>query len=415
MDILINNFPSPVSKLTPLDSNGMECKDFKSPTLLLGFDMGGNIKALNDNVLSKLFISLILYDSLIMVDTDFRKLINLIGFDDCFTLLKVKKVKLIYGEIDFSMEFLNKNGSKLKLNTDIKPIPLLPYMENNFQSYTERKSIKSAFIQSIENAMINKVNDSETDELNSLIIDNLKKDIMNKEISNQFLNGVESIACMDPYQTTSVLRLINTLKGFSLQEKYKIGCIVQDSFSKDYLSSKLAFYNRKPITDKVEYFSDVCSIKRIPNIYDLYRRKSISINDIINISNENKTKKFNEWFNDDHLTKEDILFALTKSHKNSHLLKSIRWTLPNIAGLVNPLLGLASSFCDNFLVDKVINGWSPNIFLDDVLKEKIDALVQKKEKEHQRKLIIKRFGSIKPNEKCPCQSGLKFKKCHGDF
>lgn len=41
MDILINNFPSPVSKLTLLDPNGMECKDFKSPTLLLGFDMGG--------------------------------------------------------------------------------------------------------------------------------------------------------------------------------------------------------------------------------------------------------------------------------------------------------------------------------------------------------------------------------------
>ncbi|HIF9207388.1 TPA: hypothetical protein ACX6QM_000602 [Photobacterium damselae] len=92
MDILINNFPSPVSKLTLLDPNGMECKDFKSPTLLLGFDMGGDIKALNNNALSKFFSSLILYDSLIMIDTDFRKLISFIGFDDCFTLLKEKKL-----------------------------------------------------------------------------------------------------------------------------------------------------------------------------------------------------------------------------------------------------------------------------------------------------------------------------------
>ncbi|NQZ11473.1 MAG: SEC-C domain-containing protein [Algicola sp.] len=49
--------------------------------------------------------------------------------------------------------------------------------------------------------------------------------------------------------------------------------------------------------------------------------------------------------------------------------------------------------------------------MDDFLKSNIDLLINKQERLIKKHEIIKRFGAVNRND--PCQSGLKFKKCHG--
>lgn len=66
--------------------------------MLMGFEMGGNIKELLYNAMSKFFLSFILYDEVIMTDSDFKKLISYIGLENCLVLLESKKLKLIYNE-----------------------------------------------------------------------------------------------------------------------------------------------------------------------------------------------------------------------------------------------------------------------------------------------------------------------------
>jgi uncharacterized protein YecA (UPF0149 family) len=53
------------------------------------------------------------------------------------------------------------------------------------------------------------------------------------------------------------------------------------------------------------------------------------------------------------------------------------------------------------------------LFLDDVLKTTIDEKIRLFDRKSKMEEFVKRFGSIDRNESCPCQSGKKFKRCHG--
>ena len=218
---------------------------------------------------------------------------------------------------------------------------------------------------------------------------------------------------MDPFQATKAMRLLNTLKGFSFQQKSGADVILQDAFSKDYLNTKLAFILKSESVDKIDFFSEITKIKGIPDIYHLLKTNVLDIHDIVRFTASNESKFFRDWYTNEDISKEDIYLKLMSNKKGGVLSKGVRWLYPNIVGLVNPVLGGIASGIDSFIVEKIANGWSPNIFLDDFLKSNIDLLIEKQERSIKKQEIIKRFGSVKPNTLCPCQSGLKFKKCHG--
>lgn len=415
--IFINNFPEPVRKLVPIAHNGKKNKN-AGPTMLAGFDMGGEAKALFNNAMSKFFLSFILYDEVIITDSDFKKIISHIGLENSLVLLESKKIKLIYDKIDFGMEFLNPAGSRLKLTNHMIKIPVISYIDKNFGEFSNKKSLQSKFIQYMDNALLKNVQSLEGYTNTDIgIYDNayheLIREVDSSEISRKYLSGVESVNDMDPYQSTKVIRLLNTLKGFSFQEKSGADVILQDAFSKDYLNSKLTFLLRDEPTDKVEFFSEIAARKGIPDIYYLFRNNVISIHNIVDFSTANESTFFRNWFLDDGVSKEDVYFKLMNNKNESTINKGIRWLYPNIVGLINPILGAVVSGADSFIIDKIAKGWSPNVFLDDVLKSNIDLLINKNERLIKRREIINRFGSVKPNAPCPCQSGLKFKKCHG--
>ncbi|CCK75723.1 hypothetical protein OLEAN_C15470 [Oleispira antarctica RB-8] len=413
--IFINNFPNPVHKLVSIGSSGKAIKK-TSPTILTGFDMGGSVKDLMNNAMSKFFLSLILYDEVIVTDSVFKKIILCIGLENCLVLLETKKIKLIYDKVDFELEFLNRSGSRLKLTNNMVVIPLVYYVDRNFKEFSNKKSLKSKFVQYLENSLLEDVQSLEDDADNSIYqhaFDELIKEVASPEISNKFLHGVETIQDMDPFQATKAMRLLNTLKGFSFQQKSGADVILQDAFSKDYLNTKLAFILKSESVDKIDFFSEITKIKGIPDIYHLLKTNVLDIHDIVRFTASNESKFFRDWYTNEDISKEDIYLKLMSNKKGGVLSKGVRWLYPNIVGLVNPVLGGIASGIDSFIVEKIANGWSPNIFLDDFLKSNIDLLIEKQERSIKKQEIIKRFGSVKPNTLCPCQSGLKFKKCHG--
>jgi hypothetical protein len=382
----------------------------------MGFEMGINIKALYYNAISKFFLSFILYDEVIMTDDDFRQLVYQIGLENCLVLLESKKLKLIYDKVELGMEFLNPTGSRLKFTDEILAIPAINYIDRNFGKFSNKKSLQPKFIQYMDNALLKHVQTlaSDTDDnIHGNAYNELVREVSSTEISKKFLSGIESVCDMDPHQSTKAIRLLNTLKGFSFQDKCGAEVILQDAFSRDYLNSKLTFLLRDEPADKVDFFSEITNLKGIPDMYYLLKNNVISIHDIVNFSTANESKLFRSWFTDSAVSKEDVYFKLMNNKKETTIGKGVRWLYPNIVGLINPILGAAASGVDGFIVDKIVKGWSPNIYLDDFLKSNIDLLINKNEKLIKKNEIINRFGSVKPNAPCPCQSGLKFKKCHG--
>ena len=87
--------------------------------------------------------------------------------------------------------------------------------------------------------------------------------------------------------------------------------------------------------------------------------------------------------------------------------------MPTIIGIINTPLGLVASSVENFFISKILQGWNPNLFLDDVLGKKLTQLENNFKIQEERKIILERSKDIQRNEPCPCQSGKKFKKCHG--
>lgn len=401
--------------MVPIGQNGKELKN-KDPTMLMGFEMGRNIKELYYNAMSKFFLSFLLYDEVIMTDADFKQLVYQIGLENCLVLLESKKLKLIYDKVELGMEFLNPTGSRLKFTDEMLAIPVINYIDRNFGEFSKKKSLQPKFIQYMDNALLKHVQSLESDTDDNIHGDaynELIREVSSTDISQKFLSGIESVCDMDPHQSTKAVRLLNTLKGFSFQDKCGAEVILQDAFSREYLNSKLTFLLRDEPEDKVDFFSEITNLKGIPDIYHLLKTNVISIHDIVKFSTANESKLFRSWFTDSDVSKEDVYFKLMNNKKESPIGKGVRWLYPNIVGLINPILGAAASGVDGFIVDKIVKGWSPNIYLDDFLKSNIDLLINKNEKLIKKNEIINRFGSVKPNAPCPCQSGLKFKKCHG--
>ncbi|WP_035269780.1 SEC-C metal-binding domain-containing protein, partial [Acinetobacter sp. Ver3] len=104
---------------------------------------------------------------------------------------------------------------------------------------------------------------------------------------------------------------------------------------------------------------------------------------------------------------------LLKEHGLNLKINLIKWIVPTIIGVLNTPLGIAASLVENFFISKILQGWNPNLFLDDVLGKKLTQLENNFKVQEERKLILERFNGIQRNALCPCQSGKKFKKCHG--
>jgi len=85
--------------------------------------------------------------------------------------------------------------------------------------------------------------------------------------------------------------------------------------------------------------------------------------------------------------------------------------VPVVAGIIEPITGIASSYSNSFIADKFLKGYHPNLFLDNVLRKNIIA----KQKSHKTKLttqvIRKRKTKIGRNDPCICGSGKKYKRC----
>ena len=210
-----------------------------------------------------------------------------------------------------------------------------------------------------------------------------------------------------------LLRIANISKGLIYQYEYDIGTTTVDGYASKYLQSKLSHFSRKITSRSDETFIKILSIKGIPDLSTLYQNSIITMYDIVNMRENFNGKVFRQWYSSIDYSQDQFLLHMTNIKKDGRIKKLSRWLIPNAIGLLSPVAGAAASALDSYIVGKVISGWEPNIFLDDILKEEINNKIEAHERKTRKEEIIKRFGKIGKNEICPCQSGKKFKKCCG--
>jgi len=129
-------------------------------------------------------------------------------------------------------------------------------------------------------------------------------------------------------------------------------------------------------------FLKVLDLTRIPDIRPAVEKGDLTLTEIWKIRHSTKGKKFREW-----LRKADIKSARDLERKyveaisqntlaDSLPLRTMRFVITYLVGIIDPSIGIGSSIIDSFFIDNWLKGYSPKLFLDDLQK----LVVEKKQK-----------------------------------
>lgn len=401
--VLLSNFPSLLGTLRSIDKNGKDVH--QEEYRYSGFVKGDEYRILIENSIEKLFLSLMLYNDIYINDEDFLKVVSFIGVENSTKLLERKLIRII-------PRFQNPNiivhrSKNLLLNQTRYEVEPLMYLgglhdlDRNYKKYSVNESHRSKIVQYFDNALINK---DEMDD--SIFIKNME--IIKKEENIDFNN-------LDYKTTFEILRLYEIVDSLQMQNRNNLSNSIMDDYAKDYLGSKFTATIGKfnDGNEKVKLFERISDNKRIPNFYQMFKKGSIEIDQILDIRESFNSKLFRNWFANPDVSEQDIYYELLKEHGLSLKINLLKWIVPTIIGVINTPLGVAASSVENFFISKILQGWNPNLFLDDVLGKRLTQLENNFKIQEERKIILERFKGIQRNEPCPCQSGKKFKKCHG--
>lgn len=249
-------------------------------------------------------------------------------------------------------------------------------------------------------------------------------EILQKEIDydlrNQNITTAQGIISKQrneilPTDVYKVLRLLFINKSLWLSNSIGAVALKMDGAVESVLNEKISPIMQAGANAKtVLLFQKILAEKQIPDFARLYFERILKIEDIIGFRDNVHGQKFRDWYLSaryDPQTVRQIL--LSRGVSQSIVTKLLRFLIPNAIGVANAPLGIVASVIDSFVIDKMLGGWHPNIFLDDILKSEIDTNVKRHAAQVRRMSIKSRFPSVGRNDPCPCGSGKKFKKCCG--
>lgn len=182
------------------------------------------------------------------------------------------------------------------------------------------------------------------------------------------------------------------------------------------MGKKCASVFADKLKDGVTAIQSILHKKGFLDLGELFYNQVIDLEDILKLRNSLQGKLFRYWaMNDEYDEAQMQMDIMNSVHTvlGSKLSGAIRFVACSALGLVSSIPGIAASAIDSFILNKILNGWHPNFFLDDKVKERIDKCIQEKEDDAKKALLLERFKGVGRNEPCPCGSGKKFKQCHG--
>ena len=399
--ILISNFPSPITSYTAKsDTDNSEIK------FLLGHDNKNDTNSLKTNTLSQLFISLLIHKEILMGSDDFIATTKILGIKDTLELLRSGALKIIDRT---SSACIYMKGTKLSSGWVQHVDDVSKFIEGKLRNLplASKREVQQAVL--LIDDCLQPLNQGE---LEKSVTKELEFDLKNNTIKDNLDIKSESQEEILARDAARISRCIEIITGLIIQEKFRIQNIILDGYSTTYLNAK--FGGLAPKLDKsVSLFENILHKKGVPDLYELYTRKIISIKEIIEFRDSFNGRVFRHWYESSDYNENDVIRELLRRKGQTIQEKLLRFTAPIVAGCISPITGALASAADSFIITRVIEGWTPSLFLDDVLQKNIDNKIAIHQRNERRNKMREKFGSISRNDLCPCGSNKKFKKCHG--
>lgn len=273
----------------------------------------------------------------------------------------------------------------------------------------------------VENDIITRIETNpikfEKAELEQKIIKEIKLDLKNKNVTRPRRIRTSNLNQVNYNDAIDILSICNSNRALVIGAELGVQNILLDSASKENLNNKFGptFYRKYIKGDKqIEVFQEITELKGIPNLGELYIKGIITVDNLLKIRESLDGKVFRIWYESNDYNREETLKKIINSVDSKlqgRIAKHFRWVVPLVAGVVDPLGGVTTSYANSFIVDKVLTGYHPNLFLDKVFRKNVEAMNLEHRKKQTRIAVSKRKAKVKRNDNCPCGSGKKYKRC----
>jgi hypothetical protein len=369
------------------------------------------------HILNEFFVSLLLNDRIVMLADDSFWLYSFFSLGEMRRLFEEELIEIVNTELSHAVIKVSKKNAVLGVSE--LSGGYVETMEQNLAKISPTKKLNQPgqnILYSIEKNQII----IDKDELKESIIKETDLDLQLKKLRATIRVHSQGIKDIRKADVLKVLNLFHNNRALCVGSILESDNIVLDSNSKSIIHSKLRpssfrqFFNR---SSSVDILQDLLRDKGLPNLGELFLSKIISLDDILELRNDIEGQLFRQWFYSEDYNKENLLKKILNGKDESatvRITNKIRWVIPPIVGILGGApTGIVAAYANSKFLTKFLNGWHPNLFLDDVLRKSIENKNKQYIKNEGLSLMKKRKQKTGRNEKCPCGSGKKFKYCHG--
>lgn len=371
-----------------------------------------------------LLISIFIHETTFIKTTDLFLLFKYLSVDRALRLLQSEAIQLV-----------DDNGLDTGLIIDSDNKKFIGFFENSYMypdlkqaehfnrsfDYLSFQVSKAPLPQRMKSVLLFNVEKRShllnVDETIEKIKKELDYDFSNKNVT-QFL-GIDkcTIENVKSDDLDKVFRLVKSNQGLLYSALLKSENLICEANASNDLKLKFSELFRVKQNQSVDSYHVLANSFGIPDFTDLVLQNILSIDEYLKLRQKRGAEKFRDWLFELNLNQEKAIEFLLRdassSSNKSTLLKFLRWSFSNGISALEPITGVIYSAADTFVLDKLFNGWSPNLYLNNSLSTYLNKKVRNNEKKKSQATKEKYFGKIGRNEKCPCQSEKKYKYCCG--
>ena len=392
--------------------------------IFTGYDISVDNHEVTLNIARDMIAALLTYDEVFILGNNITDVIQVWGTDYLKELLRSHLLKAI-PDVDLNPVLIKGKEGKwrqdffgyasgcenLDTNETIR-------FDGPF-GHVENWLIKKGLSMTERNAIIYLLQDNavqiDTAKLQPVIKEETARDMK----SIDFLTDKEFYRVNDgkvEYNMISSLRLhhLNTLSVVAA----KLGAdgMKTDGAISELMMKKTRSALSSSIPDGVDVLTCINQQKGFPDLGQLFVDRVIGLDDILKIRNSIQGRQFRYWAKRDEYEearmRQDVMNSV-HTVLGGRAGSALRMLICNLVGIVGFVPGLAASVTDSFVVNEILKGWHPNMFLDNKLKRLIDEKIAEQERARWREEVAARFKGVLRNDPCPCGSGKKFKNCCG--
>lgn len=388
--LYINTLPNPLQNVTAL-SEAKKTIKFK-----IGFENDMPLNELRKKFLPDIVSALLLHDQLIMNTKHVMYLTDILGIEDTIKLLRADIIKSIddYG-LSFAAVDENSHFHLIGFrdtSATHKPQSGAEWLEDRLIKHKKVSKAKTDLILiNVERNNMSLPNDVE-----EIIQRETTYDLQNQNLTSNYGLLTTELSQIHTADLYKVLRIVNLNRALVYSAITNTNNIAIDAEARTIVEQKISPVLQKTVTPNPQaIFGDTIYKKGVPDFSNLLEKGIISIDDILRLRENFHGKRFREWCEERKYDKDEIEKGLFTSGDSLYIRipKLMRWVIPETVGAIAQPIGFALSAAESFLLDKVLNKWHPNLFLDNELKRSIDRKVADYEK-------LRRQGERQ--KICPC-------------